>query len=169
MINYDEQRYQAAIKKVENFIELALNANGGEVVKEILMSNILTGKMGMNVPLGGEEHNVYVVMDGIYDYARKHPEVNLPDFIDQTIKYQFIKNSIYNTKRIARMFSLYDYILKCQKEKTATFHLDVTKYLEMTRDKFITEEYEHIKKKPGYEDWIKERNEFLEQNYHYHL
>ena len=32
MINYDEQRYQAAIKKVENFIELALNANK-EIVK----------------------------------------------------------------------------------------------------------------------------------------
>ena len=67
------------------------------------------------------------------------------------------------------MFSLYDYILKCQKEKTATFNLDVNKYLEITRDKFITEEYEFVKKEPGYEDWIKERNEFLEQNYHYHL
>lgn len=169
MINYDEQRYQAAIKKVENFIELALNANGGEVVKEILMSNILTGKMGMNVSLGGEEHNIYVVMDAIYDYARKHPEVNLPDFLDKTITHHFIKRSIYNKQKIARMFSLYDYILKCQKEKTATFDLDVTKYLEITRDKFITEQYEFVKKEPGYEDWIKERNEFLEQNYHYHL
>ncbi len=169
MINYDEQRYQAAIKKVENFIELALNANGGEVVKEILMSNILTGKMGMNVSLGGEEHNIYVVMDAIYDYARKHPEVNLPDFLDKTITHHFIKRSIYNKQKIARMFSLYDYILKCQKEKTATFDLDVTKYLEITRDKFITEKSENIKKNPGYEDWINERNEFLEQNYHYHL
>ena len=168
MINYDEQRYQAAIKKVENFIELALNANK-ELVKYILMSNILTGEMGMNVSLGEEEHNIYVVMDGIYDYARKHPEVNLPDFIDKTIKGHFISKSIYNKQEIARMFSLYDYILKCQKEKTATFDLDVTKYLEITRDKFITEEYEFVKKEPGYEDWIKERNEFLEQNYHYHL
>ena len=88
MINYDEQRYQAAIKKVENFIELALNANK-EVVKYILMSNILTGEMGMNVSLGGEEHNIYVVMDAIYDYARKHPEVNLPDFLDKTITHHF--------------------------------------------------------------------------------
>lgn len=168
MINYDEQRYQAAIKKVENFIELALNANG-EAVKHILMSTILTGGRGMNVSLGGGEHNIYVVMDAIYDYARKHPEVNLPDFIDLTIKNNFISDSIYNKQKIARMFSLYDYILKCQKEKTATFHLDVTKYLEITRDKFITEEYEFVKKEPGYEDWIKERNEFLEQNYHYHL
>ncbi len=123
----------------------------------------------MNVSLGGEEHNIYVVMDGIYDYARKHPEVNLPDFIDRTIKNHFISDSIYNKQKIARMFSLYDYILKCQKEKTAAFHLDVNKYLEITRDKFITEEYEFIKKEPGYEDWIKERNTFLEQNYHYHL
>lgn len=168
MINYDEQRYQAAIKKVENFIELALNANE-EIVKYILMSNILTGGMGMNVSLGGEDHNIYVVMDAIYDYARKHPEVNLLDFIDKTIKGHFISKSIYNKQKIARMFSLYDYILKCQEEKTATFHLDVPKYLEITRNKFITEEYEHIKKQPGYEDWIKERNEFLEQNYHYHL
>ena len=168
MINYDEQRYQAAIKKVENFIELALNANK-EIVKYLLMSDILIGTGGMNVSLGGEEHNIYVVMDGIYDYARKHPEVNLPDFIDKTIKGHFISRSIYNKQKIARMFSLYDYILKCQKEKTSTFHLDVTKYLEITRDKFITEEYEYIKKEPGYEDWIKERNEFLEQNYHYHL
>ena len=168
MTNYDEQRYQAAIKKVENFIELALNANI-DLAKYILMSAILTGERGMNVSLGGEEHNIYVVMDAIYDYARKHPEVNLPVFLDQTIKNQFISNSIYNTKKIARMFSLYDYILKCQKEKTATFHLDVTKYLEITRDKFITEEYEFVKKEPGYEDWIKERNEFLEQDYHYHL
>lgn len=155
MINYDEQRYQAAIKKVENFIELALNANK-EAVKHIFMSTILTGGMGMNISLGGEEHNIYVVMDAIYDYARKHPEVNLPDFIDLTIKNNFISDSIYNKQKIARMFSLYDYILKCQKEKTATFDLDVTKYLEITRDKFITEEYDFIKKKPGYEDWIKE-------------
>ena len=169
MTNYDEQRYQAAIKKVENFIELALNANGKEAVKQMLMSTILIGGRGMNVSLGGEEHNIYVVMDGIYDYARKHPEVNLPDFIDQTIKNHFISDSIYNKQKIARMFSLYDYILKCQKEKTATFDLDVTKYLEITRDKFITEEYEFVKKEPGYEDWIKEGNEFLEQNYHYHL
>lgn len=168
MINYNEQRYQAAIKKVENFIELALNANK-EAVKHIFMSTILTGEMGMNISLGGEEHNIYVVMDAIYDYARKHPEVNLPDFINLTIKNNFISDSIYNKQKIARMFSLYDYILKCQKEKTATFHLDVTKYLEITRDKFITEEYEFVKKEPGYEDWIKERNEFLEQNYDYHL
>lgn len=110
----------------------------------------------MNVSLGGEEHNIYVVMDAIYDYARKHPEVNLPDFLDKTITHHFIKRSIYNKQKIARMFSLYDYILKCQKEKTATFDLDVTKYLEITRDKFITEKSENIKKNPGYEDWIKE-------------
>ena len=87
MINYDEQRYQAAIKKVENFIELALNANK-EIVKYLLMSDILIGTGGMNVSLGGEEHNIYVVMDGIYDYAEK--SFALPQFLGASCIYVYM-------------------------------------------------------------------------------
>lgn len=185
MENYDEQRYQAALKKAENFIELALNAKGGVCIKRIVMASLLFGEMNMTVSLGGGEHNSYIVIDGIYDYARKHPESNLPDFLDGTMyddetiyhvqQSQFLINSIYSIKGIARMFDCYEYILKCQREKTATFYLDVGKYLELTKTE-LTNVYTSPEKwaiKPRQEEYYKyrarleENKTWIEERFHY--
>lgn len=180
MENYDEQRYQAALKKAENFIDLALNANGGVCIKRILMASVLTGRMNMTVSLGGGEHNSYIVIDGIYDYARKHPESDLPELLDGTIydvqQSHFLIDSIYSMKGIARMFDCYEYILKCQREKTATFYLDVGKYLELTKTE-LTNVYTSPEKwviRPRQEEIyfkyraeLEENKTWIEERFHY--
>ena len=175
MENYDKEQYQAALKKVEDSIRSTVNANCGEELKEIMMSCILYGDgfKEMSVPLGGEKHNIYVVMDGIYDYARKHPEENLPDLFDRTIQSEFIGHGVCgHIEDMTKMFHYYEYILKCQREKTATFCLDVGKYLEFTKGKFfrvyctpkeyVAEEEEY----PKYKAMVEEHKTWIEERFH---
>ena len=175
MENYDEEQYQAALKKVEDSIRSTVNANCGEELKEIMMSCILYGDgfKEMSVPLGEEEHNIYVVMDGIYDYARKHPEENLPDLFNRTIQSEFIGHGVCgHIEDMTKMFHYYEYILKCQREKTATFCLDVGKYLEFTKGKFfrvyctpkeyVAEEEEY----PKYKAMVEEHKTWIEERFH---
>ena len=102
-------------------------------------------------------------MDGIYDYARKHPEENLPELCDQALEY----NAWFDDCSI--MFRYYEYILKCQIEKTATFDLDVKKYLGRTGGQIMSlammknrcryEDYEMLESRA---DWIRGRYQYIE-------
>ncbi len=110
-------------------------------------------------------HNQYVVLKAIYNYQRKHPEIDIESILETTfIRFQKTVNTVY----IVEFFLTYvDAELKYEKETISPFKIITEEFLEETK-KQILEKREEImsdKEDLNFDVWLENLFKGIEERH----
>ncbi len=164
----ENKEYQILCNLASEYVNFVMTRIEGS--KSMRIANILLGIGGFSVEkYKGSGHNYSAVIDAIYDYYRQHPDSDIAELVDKGIKETVIGLSTTGVGYLPTTIGIFEYILKCQKEHTAPFELNVKEYMELTKQHIMNNKEHYIKKNlENPTEWINEKDQYLEEKYHYH-
>ena len=141
--SYKEKDAQELLEMGKDRLEIT--REGSEELREQSYEEFIIGKstfaiITRNPQTGRPEHNIWAVMETIYDDYRKHPELGinkiLEAVLDKTLSSEV--HSTYLKNAIEELM----YQLRSEKQGTAPFKLDCIRLLEHLRENIKTNKAE---------------------------
>jgi hypothetical protein len=114
-----------------------------------------------------EPHNYQAVIDAIHQYYRDTNNQNIIDAYDDGIKK--LIEYIGNEKGIQNTLNIINYELYKEKAHTNSFKIDCAELLTRLRNEITKDLDVYKREKPDFEEWLKERSDYIEEKYGYKL
>lgn len=138
-------------------IEICINDNDKN------FTPILTGifEIETHNANGEVENSIWAVMEGIYDYYKEHPELEIEEMMNNSFE------SVFKYDRppghVANAIKCIEYQMMCEKQGTAPFKINCMKLLNEAADCILRNKETY--QKMGYYDQFEAMDRDIQKNY----